>query len=653
MNSGAAKATWHATSNINADGKSNAFDLESNYFATGGAASAPHLIWDPFTGQIAQYFPANSRALALRNYGSYQTNRSGKYNIQIEVVFCTGQTRGGKKYTHISETPCKNLDKIVAWLRSLGIKDTWPGGAPTGWSRDTVSWATYNGSSGHYGHNQVPGNDHVDPGKMPNLFASSPTTPPSTPTTKSYTVKAGDTLAAIARANGTTWEILAELNKIPAPYTLSIGRVIQVPLVGSTTPAPTPVTPPKETTPPVDFDLTVPEPVHNYTKVTRDGCTLNKRTADMLDLAQKLVLGVPVPFDVMQGSYNAGGVSASAGTHDGGGAADLSVINDNLTTTQRNAMLRALREAGFAAWLRTPAEGFVYHIHAIAIGDRELSSGARAQVTDYFNGKNALANHGPDTAPASVGRPLATWGYKYKYATWPGVYTVKAGDTLSSLGRKYGVTWESLAKANGLMDPYTLSIGQRLTVPTEVVTTPPVEPPPVPTPNPDKPNNVAIDPKSVTYKKYTAGGSLGDWINKACVAAGVTPSAAWITGYKTAAARESSSNPNAANCWDSNAKTPAGFKQVNDYGYGFFSNGSRWLNGELTHFQCSRGVVQCIPQTFAAYHAPGTSINIYDPVASIAASINYVRSRYGVAKDGSNLASKVQQFDPTRPPKGY
>jgi SLT domain-containing protein len=67
----------------------------------------------------------------------------------------------------------------------------------------------------------------------------------------------------------------------------------------------------------------------------------------------------------------------------------------------------------------------------------------------------------------------------------------------------------------------------------------------------------------------------------------------------------------------------------------------------------SRGVLQVIPPTFAQYWQPGTSTNIYDPVANIAASMNYVMSRYGVSRDASNLATKVQQFDPSRPPKGY
>jgi LysM repeat protein len=44
-------------------------------------------------------------------------------------------------------------------------------------------------------------------------------------------------------------------------------------------------------------------------------------------------------------------------------------------------------------------------------------------------------------------------------------YTVLAGDTLSSIGRKLKVDWEDLAKVNGLKSPYTLKPGQKLKVP--------------------------------------------------------------------------------------------------------------------------------------------------------------------------------------------
>jgi SLT domain-containing protein len=43
----------------------------------------------------------------------------------------------------------------------------------------------------------------------------------------------------------------------------------------------------------------------------------------------------------------------------------------------------------------------------------------------------------------------------------------------------------------------------------------------------------------------------------------------------------------------------------------------------------SRGLMQVIGSTFRAYHWPGTSNNIYDPLANIAAAINYARHTYG------------------------
>ncbi len=109
-----------------------------------------------------------------------------------------------------------------------------------------------------------------------------------------------------------------------------------------------------------------------------------------------------------QGSYNPGGVGASAGTHDGGGAVDVSI--SDLGTTQRWEVVKALRTVGFAAWLRTPDQGpWPYHIHAIAIGDTDLSIAARNQVADYYVGKNGLASHAGDNTPDAYRVPFTWW----------------------------------------------------------------------------------------------------------------------------------------------------------------------------------------------------------------------------------------------------
>jgi hypothetical protein len=135
---------------------------------------------------------------------------------------------------------------------------------------------------------------------------------------------------------------------------------------------------------------------------------------------------------------------------------------------------------------------------------------------------------------------------------------------------------------------------------------------------------------------YSLSGGTGDiysWISQACQAAGLPYTDGWVQGFVTLCFRESSDMPNAVNTTDGNATGPT--------------------VGDGNPQNCSRGVAQCIPQTFAAYHVAGTSVAIYDPVANIAAASQYVRARYQVSLDGSNFAANVQQADPTRPPKGY
>lgn len=141
------------------------------------------------------------------------------------------------------------------------------------------------------------------------------------------------------------------------------------------------------------------EPAQNYSRTTFSGRTVNQRTKDMLNTAQA-IYGKSISLS--QGSYNAGGVSASAGTHDGGGVVD---IPDTST-----ALLIALKKAGFAAWIRTPNEGFAYHIHACAIGDREMASSAKNQITSFFNGRNALVSNARDSHPD---RYYPAWTKKY------------------------------------------------------------------------------------------------------------------------------------------------------------------------------------------------------------------------------------------------
>jgi peptidoglycan hydrolase-like protein with peptidoglycan-binding domain len=119
-------------------------------------------------------------------------------------------------------------------------------------------------------------------------------------------------------------------------------------------------------------------------RVQRDGYVIDTRTQAMLTETERL-LGFRLVLS--QGSYNPGGDPTSADT--------------------RTAVARALRQVGFAAWVRNPTQGdWPWHIHAAAINDTDLSTQAQNQIGDYYLGFNGLANHGPDDGPRI---PIHTW----------------------------------------------------------------------------------------------------------------------------------------------------------------------------------------------------------------------------------------------------
>ncbi len=156
--------------------------------------------------------------------------------------------------------------------------------------------------------------------------------------------------------------------------------------------------------------FTVVNAITPGSRVAFRGVTLNTRTRSMILEAERRLART---LTLTQGSYNEGGVGASAGTHDGGGAADISV--SGMTTSTRTTVVRVLREVGFAAWYRSPSEGdWGPHIHVIALSDTDQSGAARNQAGDYYLGLNGLANRGPDTGPSVT--PIRTWE-EYQRAT--------------------------------------------------------------------------------------------------------------------------------------------------------------------------------------------------------------------------------------------
>ncbi|MCD9145627.1 transglycosylase SLT domain-containing protein [Streptomyces albireticuli] len=122
------------------------------------------------------------------------------------------------------------------------------------------------------------------------------------------------------------------------------------------------------------------------------------------------------------------------------------------------------------------------------------------------------------------------------------------------------------------------------------------------------PAPAAPAPAAAPVKKAYAD-NLDGWINEAIDILRAKGIPASFEGVKRNIMRESTGNPRAINNWDSNAA--AGIP--------------------------SKGLLQIIDPTFKAYHVEGTSWDIYDPVANIAASCNYAADKYG-SMDNVNSA---------------
>ncbi|MCX4096136.1 transglycosylase SLT domain-containing protein [Nocardia sp. alder85J] len=102
---------------------------------------------------------------------------------------------------------------------------------------------------------------------------------------------------------------------------------------------------------------------------------------------------------------------------------------------------------------------------------------------------------------------------------------------------------------------------------------------------------------------------LDGWIHQAMDILNARGIPASYDGIYRNVIRESAGDPHAINLWDINA-----------------------INGIP-----SKGLLQVIDPTFQTYHVDGTSWDIYDPVANIAAACNYAAARYG-SMDNVNSA---------------
>jgi hypothetical protein len=112
-------------------------------------------------------------------------------------------------------------------------------------------------------------------------------------------------------------------------------------------------------------------------------------------------------FTVTQGSYQSS-VPQSAGTHDKGGVIDWHT--SSLSDRDKVRMIAALREVGWAAWVRHPWQGdWPEHAHGVVIGHPYLADSAARQVEAYRDGLDGLAAGRADYHPRPDPIPTFAW----------------------------------------------------------------------------------------------------------------------------------------------------------------------------------------------------------------------------------------------------
>ncbi|MGW1547517.1 peptidoglycan-binding protein LysM [Streptomyces sp. NPDC002346] len=167
------RVVWHTTESGHGDAS---FKNVGAYLISKGAE--PHILYDPTTDRLGQYGPLNESARALKNDGLTRTNRTGRVCIQVEVL-----ARANTPFTGYWK-PGPNFKALMRAIRSWGVPDVWPAGAlakvyaDKNASRSRTTWAS---KGGHYGHSNVPGNDHWDPGNIGKaaIFKAAPVAAPA------------------------------------------------------------------------------------------------------------------------------------------------------------------------------------------------------------------------------------------------------------------------------------------------------------------------------------------------------------------------------------------------------------------------------------------------------------------------------------------
>lgn len=224
----------------------------------------------------------------------------------------------------------------------------------------------------------------------------------------SYTVQSGDTLSAIAERFGTSYQAIASLNNLSNPNQIFVGQVLRL----------------NNTNSHVNASTNSQTTTGAYT--VKSGDTLSG-IADQFGTSYQALAqmnGISNPNDIYVGQVIK--ISGNSSTS----SQPVSHVSGSYTVQSGDTLSGIASQYGTSYEVLAQLNG-ISNPNDIYVGQTIRLAGSSS--TNYSGNSN-------------------------------GAYTVQSGDTLSGIAARYGLDWTSLAAKNGLQSPYTIYVGQNLSL---------------------------------------------------------------------------------------------------------------------------------------------------------------------------------------------
>ena len=144
------------------------------------------------------------------------------------------------------------------------------------------------------------------------------------------------------------------------------------------------------------------------------------------------------------------------------------------------------------------------------------------------------------------------------------IYTVQSGDTLYKISRKFNVSMDDIAKANGLKDINMIYVNEQLTIPTDGNT-----------------KAAQPAPKAQAVKATPAQSNYSAQANQKQAAVKTTSQPAQTT-YTAAPQQSASSSEEAAKAWIANRESGGSYSARNGQYIGKYQLSASYLNGDYS-----------------------------------------------------------------------